>query len=88
MVDKEQKNEANEKPQSKTDDTAADVADATDQVQEVVDQETEQGFRGTEVDMTPNSAYTVQGRLAGDDVPEAAADKAAAIREATNPDLR
>jgi hypothetical protein len=60
---------------------------AEKQVQKAVDQETEQGFRGIEVDMTPNSAYTVKGVTSGEDVPEAAADPVAARREATNPDL-
>lgn len=43
----------------------------------------ETGFRGVEVDKTPNHAYTVAGVLAGEPVPEAAADPAAARREAS-----
>lgn len=57
---------------------------AQDEVQQVVDQETEQGFRGVEVDGTPNSAYTVQGQLAGEKVPEATADPSVARREASS----
>ncbi len=56
---------------------------AQDQVQKVVDQETEQGFRGVEVDQTPNENYTVAGQAKGADVPEAAADPVAARREAS-----
>jgi hypothetical protein len=88
MADSSQKNEANEKPQVSKDNAPKDVAEAADEVQKVVDQETEQGFRGVEVDMTPNENYTVEGVLAGKDVPEAHADKVAASREATNPDVR
>lgn len=52
-----------------------------DQVNEVVDTETERGFRGVEVDITPNEAYTVPGVVAGQPTPETdakAADEAAA----------
>jgi hypothetical protein len=42
----------------------------TEEVKEKVDQETEQGFRGTEVDDTPNENYTVSGVLAGKPTPE------------------
>ena len=43
---------------------------AEQQVQQVVDKETERGFRGVEVDETPNENYTVAGQVAGKDVPE------------------
>lgn len=42
----------------------------TEQVQEKVDVETEQGFRGVEVDPTPNEHYTVAGVLDGKPTPE------------------
>lgn len=58
--------------------------DAEEQVQEVVDEETEQGFRGVEVDSTPNENYTVAGVVEGKPVPEAEADPVAARREASN----
>ncbi len=57
---------------------------AEEQVQSVVDQETEQGFRCTETDSTPNVNYSVEGVLKGLPVPEAAADPTAARREASN----
>lgn len=57
---------------------------AEDQVQAAVDAETEQGFRGVEVDQTPNHAYTMAGVMAGEPVPEAASDPVAARREASN----
>jgi hypothetical protein len=65
------------------------VEEAREEVQEVVDEETEKGFRGTEVDTTPNENYTVQG--VGSDpegVPEAAEFKQEAQLEATNPEVR
>lgn len=60
------------------------VKDAAEQVKTVADQEAEQGFRGVEVDGTPNENYTVAGVIAGKPVPEAAADPVAARREASN----
>lgn len=39
-------------------------------VQEQVDTETEQGFRGVKVDPTPNENYTVAGVTSGAPVPE------------------
>lgn len=53
-----------------------------DEVQETVDAEEAQGFRGTKVDPTPNENYSVAGVLAGKPTPEtdekakAKADKA------------
>jgi hypothetical protein len=64
-----------------------DVDKALDEVQEVVDEETQKGYRGTEVDQTPNENYTVKGAAAGKPVPETQADPVAARREATNPDV-
>lgn len=57
------------------------------EVQSAVDQENKAGLRGTEVDMTPNENYTVEGVLAGKPVPEAEADPTAARHAAQNPDL-
>jgi hypothetical protein len=59
---------------------------AAEQVETAVAQEQEQGFRGVEVDQTPNEAYTVTGDHAS--TPEAQADPVAARHEATNPELR
>lgn len=56
-------------------------ADTEAAVQASVDKETDQGFRGTEVDQTPNENYTLAGQNAGKPVPETdddAADKAVA----------
>lgn len=41
-----------------------------ERVQETVNQEQEQGYRGTKVDPTPNEAYTVQGVTSGQPTPE------------------
>lgn len=58
----------------------AKAADAgTKAVEEVLDAEEDQGFRGTKVDPTPNENYTVEGVLAGAPTPETdekAADEA------------
>ncbi len=48
-----------------------------DQVQDAVDTETEQGFRGEKVDPTPDAAYSVAGVNKGAATPETD-DKAAA----------
>lgn len=42
----------------------------TERVQEQVDREEEQGFRGVKVDPTPNEHYTVAGVIAGKPTPE------------------
>lgn len=44
---------------------------AIEQVEKAVNEETEQGYRGTVPDETPNRAYTVAGVLAGEPTPEA-----------------
>jgi len=66
---------------TKKDDKATDAA--AKQVQKAVDVETDQGFRGTEVDPTPNENYTAAGAAAGKPTPETDAKAAAKAREAT-----
>lgn len=51
-------------------------APGADEVQEKVDAEEEKGYRGVEVDNTPNSAYTVQGVTSGAPTPETDPDQA------------
>ena len=46
----------------------------------IVETETKQGFRGTEVDPTPNENYTVAGVTSGAPTPETDADHAASVR--------
>jgi hypothetical protein len=56
---------------------------AAEQVQAATDKETEQGFRGIEVDPTPNENYTVAGVTSGKPTPEtddAAAEEARKAR--------
>jgi hypothetical protein len=48
--------------------------------QQVVDQETAQGFRGVEVDSTPNQAYTLQGQADGAPTPETDPEQAEHVR--------
>lgn len=55
------------------------------EVQAVFDAETRQGFRGVEVDPTPNENYTLKGVLAGKPTPETDADAAAKAADATRP---
>lgn len=68
-------------PEGQRDKGNAEQADAqvADQVAENLAQETEQGFRGIEVDPTPNENYTLAGQNAGAPTPEtdeATAEKA------------
>lgn len=58
---------------------ASEDTDALDTVQTVVDEETEQGYRGTPVDPTPNEHYTVAGVVAGLPTPESDPDLAAEV---------
>lgn len=60
---------------AKADAVKADAAVA-DQVADAIAVETDQGFRGVEVDKTPNEAYTLQGVTSGAPTPET--DEAAA----------
>jgi hypothetical protein len=55
--------------QAKASAEKADSANA-DSVQKMVDVETEQGFRGVEVDPTPNENYTLAGVTKGAPTPE------------------
>jgi len=50
--------------------------------QAVADVETEQGFRGVEVDPTPNENYTADGVTSGKPTPETDAKAAQAVRDA------
>lgn len=63
---------------------AAEKADAevSGQVQDAVDHETEQGFRGIEVDPTPNENYTVAGVTSGAPTPETDSKQARKARDA------
>lgn len=67
--------------QAKADAEKAD-AKVADQVQEAVDQETERGFRGIEVDPTPNENYTVAGVTSGAPTPETDDEQARVARDA------
>jgi hypothetical protein len=53
-------------------------------VQEKVDAENEQGFRGTRVDPTPLENYTLQGVTSGKPTPETDEKAAAKAREASS----
>lgn len=46
------------------------VSKATDQVDKAVEEETDKGFRGVQVDPTDDHAYTVEGVVAGEPTPE------------------
>jgi hypothetical protein len=63
------------------DDKATDAS--AKKVQDAVDKETEQGFRGVEVDPTPNENYTAAGVTAGKPTPETDEKAAAKAREAS-----
>jgi hypothetical protein len=53
----------------------------SDQVADAIAQEQEQGFRGVEVDPTPNEAYTLAGVTSGQPTPETDGDAALQARE-------
>lgn len=52
-------------------------------IEDRVNQEQEQGFRGTEVDSTPNENYTVAGVTSGAPTPETDVESAKAVRKDT-----
>lgn len=66
---------------AKADAEQADAAVASGP-QRIIDRETEQGFRGVEVDPTPNENYTLQGVTSGAPTPETDDDAAEAARKA------
>lgn len=51
-------------------------------VQNLVDEETKRGYRGTEVDPTPNENYTLEGVTSDAPTPETDEDAAEAARAA------
>jgi hypothetical protein len=57
------------------------AASAQQEVEKRVETETEQGFRGTEVDQTPNENYTVEGVIRNKPVPETNEEARAAARK-------
>lgn len=61
---------------------AAELADAAASAgpQEVVDRQAGQGFRGVEVDSTPNEAYTLAGVTSGLPTPETDEGQAERVR--------
>lgn len=76
MADTSKSTEAKTDSKAASTELAADAdAPGNEHAQEVADTETEQGYRGTEVDQTPNEHYTVQGVLAGKPTPETATDE-------------
>ncbi len=70
---------------TKTSTTPKDSAKATwrTEIQKKAEVETSQGFRGVEVDTTPNENYTVAGVVKGAPTPETDAKQAAKVREET-----
>ena len=64
---------------AKTDAVAADAAVASGP-QEIIDRENAQGFRGVEVDSTPNENYTLQGVTSGAPTPETDEGQAEQVR--------
>lgn len=61
---------------------------AAKQVQKAVDVETEQGFRGVEVDPTPNENYTLAGVTSGKPTPETDPKAASKAAEASDTKTR
>lgn len=65
------------------DSTASTAKASLTDIQARADKETAQGFRGVEVDPTPNENYTVQGVTSGAPTPETDAGLAKDVRHAT-----
>ncbi|HEX4811689.1 MAG TPA: hypothetical protein VFV66_02910 [Nonomuraea sp.] len=68
----------------KTTDPEKQTDAAAEQVQDAVDVETSQGYRGEEVDPTPNENYTVAGVTSGKPTPETDEKQAAKAAEAAS----
>lgn len=69
---KDKDNQTDSKPASQ----AVPPGDKTaEKIQREMDEATEQGFIGVEVDQTPNENYTVQGVTSGAPTPETDPDK-------------
>lgn len=72
----------NEKPQENDAQRTEPAGDGgAAEVQARVDKETEQGFRGTEADSTPNENYTVGGVTSGKPTPETDEGQAEQVRK-------
>jgi hypothetical protein len=66
----ERKDAATDEKKDPNKDVDAAIADSVKQVQETVDAENAQGFRGYNPDSTPNENYTFAGQAAGKATPE------------------
>lgn len=64
------------------------MATKKDSTEKQVDVETEQGFRGVEVDPTPNENYTLAGVTSGKPTPETDAAHAEKVRKHLSEDGR
>lgn len=69
-----------DKPQPSAEQAERSAESDAAEVQEKVNAETEQGFRGVEVDPTPNENYTLAGQNAGLPTPETDEDTAEKAR--------
>jgi hypothetical protein len=76
------RNQAADDTSSQQDDSGQGAQEATEKVAANMEQELEQGFRGQEVDPTPNENYTLAGQNAGAPVPETDEDAAEKARVA------
>lgn len=68
---------------TKQTDTAKGTQSTATQPQEIIDREASQGFRGSEVDSTPNENYTVAGVTSGAPTPETDVESAKQVRQET-----
>lgn len=77
---------SNSKKSDTTTETSAKAKQSTGnaEVQAKLDKETSQGFRGTEVDPTPNENYSVKGVTSGAPTPETDPESANTARALTN----
>jgi hypothetical protein len=68
---------------SATTETKASDAKVTRSTETILNKEQEQGFRGVEVDPTPNENYTIAGVTNGAPTPETDAELAKDVRQST-----
>lgn len=71
------------KAKSDTTSASSQSAKATSEIDAKINAENAQGFRGVEVDSTPNENYTVAGVTSGAPTPETDVDSAKKVRQET-----
>ena len=82
-MSKEAKSDTTSGSTTRQTDTAKGTQPTEIHAQEIIDRESAQGFRGVEVDSTPNENYTVAGVTSGAPTPETDVESAKQVRSET-----